>query len=69
VSKRVAQKIETERFNVKKLKEGDVKEQYQLTIRNKFSAMENLEENGDINRARDNIREHQNFGPRESRLL
>jgi hypothetical protein len=42
VSKRAAQKIDTERFNVKKLNEGDVKEQYQVTIRNKSAALENL---------------------------
>jgi hypothetical protein len=33
VSKRAAQKIDTERLNVKKLNEGDVKEQYQVTTR------------------------------------
>jgi hypothetical protein len=33
VSKQAAQKIDTERFNVKKLDEEDVKEQYQVTIR------------------------------------
>jgi glycine betaine/choline ABC-type transport system substrate-binding protein len=58
VSKRAAQKIDTERFNVKKLNEGDVKDQYQVTIRNKFAALENLEDSGDINRAWDNIREN-----------
>jgi hypothetical protein len=42
VSKRDAQKIDIERFNVKKLDKGDVKEQYQVTIRNKFAALENL---------------------------
>jgi hypothetical protein len=36
VSKRAAQKIDTERFNVKKLNKGDIKEQYQVTIRNKL---------------------------------
>jgi hypothetical protein len=56
VSKRAAQKIYTERFNVKKLNVGDVKEQYQVTIRNKFVALENLEDSGDINGAWDNIR-------------
>jgi hypothetical protein len=40
VSKRTAQKIDKERLNAKKLKEGDVKEQYQVTIRNKFAALE-----------------------------
>jgi hypothetical protein len=41
VSKRAAQRIDTERFTVKKLNEGDVKEQYQVTIRNTFAALEN----------------------------
>jgi hypothetical protein len=46
VSKRAAQKIDTQRFNVKKLNEGDVTEQYQVTIRNKSAALENLEDSG-----------------------
>jgi hypothetical protein len=58
VSKRAAQKIDIERFNVRKLNEGDVKEQYQVTIRNTFAALENLEDSGDINGAWDNIREN-----------
>jgi hypothetical protein len=47
VSKRAAQKIDNERFNVKKLNKGVVKEQYQVTIRNMFAALENLEDSGD----------------------
>jgi hypothetical protein len=47
-----------ERFNAKKLIKGDVKEQYQVTIRNKFAALKNLEDSGNINRALDNIREN-----------
>jgi DNA repair ATPase RecN len=58
VSKQAAQKIDMERFNVKKLNEGDVKEQYQVTIRNKSAALENLQDSGDINRAWDNIRQN-----------
>jgi hypothetical protein len=49
-----------ERFNLNKLKEGDVKEQYQVTIRNKLAALEKSEDNGDINRAWGNIRENIN---------
>jgi hypothetical protein len=64
VSKRAAQKIDTERFDVKNLNEGDVKEQYQVTIRNKFAALENLEDSGDINRAWDSIRENIKFRPK-----
>jgi hypothetical protein len=44
-------KIDMERFNLRKLNEGDVKEQYQVTITNKFAAPGTLEDNGDINRA------------------
>jgi hypothetical protein len=56
VSKRAAQKIDTKRFNVKKLNERDVKEHYQVKIRNMFAALENLEDSGDINGTWDNIR-------------
>jgi hypothetical protein len=56
VSKQAAQKIDTERFNVKKLNEGDVKEQYRVTTRNKSAALENLEDSGDIKKAWDNIK-------------
>jgi hypothetical protein len=55
-----------ERFNVKKLNEGGVKEQYQVTIRNKFVALENLEDSGDINRAWDSIRENLEILAQES---
>jgi hypothetical protein len=66
VSKRAAQMIDTERFNVKTLTEGDVKEQYQVTIRNTFAALENSEDSGDINGALDNIRENINISAQES---
>jgi hypothetical protein len=57
VSKRPV-KMAMDRFNLKKLNEGEIKEQYQVTIKNRFSALENLEDNGDINRAWDAIREN-----------
>jgi hypothetical protein len=66
VSKPAAQKIDTDRFNVRKLNEGDVKEKYQITIGNKFAALENLEDTGDINRAWDNIRENTKISAQES---
>jgi hypothetical protein len=51
VSKQSAQKIDMERFHVKKLNKGDIKEQYHVTIRKKSAALENLEDSGDTNRA------------------
>jgi 50S ribosomal subunit-associated GTPase HflX len=66
VSKLPARKVDTKRFNVKNLNEVDVKEQYQVTIRNKFAVLENLEDSGDINRAWDNIRENIKISAQES---
>jgi glycine betaine/choline ABC-type transport system substrate-binding protein len=51
VSKQAAWKLDVERFNLQKVNEGDVKEQYQVTITKKLAALENLENIGDINRA------------------
>jgi hypothetical protein len=47
----MVKKMDVERFNLKQLNEEEVKEEYQVTIKNKFSALENLDDNGDINRA------------------
>ena len=44
-SKQAAQKFEEERFNLRKLKELEVKEKYQIEITSRFAALENL--NGD----------------------
>jgi hypothetical protein len=55
-----------ERFNVKKLNVGDVKEEYQVTISKKFEALENLEDSGNIKRAQDNIRENIKISVKES---
>jgi hypothetical protein len=51
VNKRPVNKMGMDRFNLKKLNEGEVKERYQVTMKNGFSPLENLEDNGDINRA------------------
>jgi hypothetical protein len=53
--------IDTERFNTKKVNEGDVKEQCQVTVVNKFAVLENLDDSGDINRAWENIRANINI--------
>jgi hypothetical protein len=50
--------MDIDRFNLKKLNEQKVKEQYQVTIKNRFSALENLGDYEDINRAWDAIREN-----------
>jgi len=50
VSKQVTQKFDMERPSLKKLKKVKDMEQYQLKIKNRFAAMENLSDNEDINR-------------------
>jgi hypothetical protein len=57
VSKQFAQKFEGERFNLKKLNELEVRKQYQVEITNRLAALENLDNDGDINRAWENIKE------------
>jgi hypothetical protein len=66
VSKRAAQKVDTGRYNVKKINEGGVKEQYQVTIRNMFAGLENLQDSGDIKRAWENIRQNIKISAQES---
>jgi hypothetical protein len=46
VSKRMVKKMDVERFNLKQLNEEEVKEQYVVTIKNKFAALKNLDDNG-----------------------
>jgi hypothetical protein len=56
VSEQATQKIGMDRFDLKKLNEREITDQFSVTITNKFAALENLEENGDINRAWDSVR-------------
>jgi hypothetical protein len=44
-------------FNLKKLRELEVRKQYQIKITNRFAALENFDNDGDINRAWENIKE------------
>ena len=51
VCKQAAQKFDGERFNLSKLNELGVKEKYQIKIRNRFAALENLNGDKNVNRA------------------
>jgi hypothetical protein len=66
VSKQAAQKLDAERFNLKKLSELQVRKQYQLKISYRFAALENLNVSEDINRAWENIKENINISAQES---
>jgi hypothetical protein len=49
VSKQTMHKVHMERFNFKKLNEVEGKEQYCVEISNRFTALENLDTEVDIN--------------------
>ena len=50
VGKQAAQRFDRQRFNFRKLNEPDVRKQYQIEITNKFAALENLNDDEDVNR-------------------
>jgi hypothetical protein len=58
VSKEARQKFDLERFNLKKLNDVEVKEEYQVEISNRFAALEILDESFDINNAWESIRDN-----------
>jgi len=58
VSKQAAQKFEGERFNLRKLKELEVRKQYKIKITNRFVVLENLNDSEDINRTWENIKDN-----------
>jgi hypothetical protein len=55
VSKRARQTFDLERFDLKRLNEVEVKEEYQVETTNRFSALESLDESFDINNAWENM--------------
>ena len=66
VCKQAAQKFEGERFNLRKLKDLEVKEKYQIEITNRFAALENLNVDEDVNRVWENIKENSKTAAKES---
>ena len=68
VPKQDAQKFDGERFNMRKLNELGVKEQYQFEIRNRFAVLENLNGDENVNSAWENIKENIKTSAKESSL-
>ena len=66
VSKQATQKLDEEIFNLRKLKNLEVKKEYQIEITNRFSALGNISDDGDINRAWENIKENITTSAKES---
>jgi hypothetical protein len=66
VIKRVAQKFDMHRLDLRKLNDAEVKEQYQVKITNRFAALENCDDTVDMNKAWENIRENIKASAKES---
>jgi DNA repair ATPase RecN len=66
VSKRVTENLDMQRFDLMKLNYAAVKEQYQVKITNSFAALENFDDNMDMNRAWEIIRENIKTSAKES---
>ena len=58
--------MDEERFNLRKLYELKVRKQYWYEISNRFAALENLSDDGDINRAWKNTKENIKTSAKES---
>ena len=58
VGKLVAQRFDRQIFNLRKLNESEVREQYQIEITNRFAALENSDDDEDVNRTWENIKEN-----------
>ena len=56
--KQATQRFDRQRFNWRKLNEPEVREQYQIEIKNRFAALENSDDDEDVNRNWENIKEN-----------
>ena len=58
LGKQAAQRFHRQRFNFRKLNEPEVRKQYQIEFTNRFATLENLNDDEDVNRTWENIREN-----------
>jgi len=66
VGKQAAQRFDRQRFNLRKLNEPYVREQYQIEIKNSFAALENLSDDEDVDRTLEKIKENIKTSAKES---
>ena len=58
VGKQATRRFDRQRFNLRKLNELEVRKLYHIEITNRFEALENLNNDEDINRTWENIKEN-----------
>jgi len=66
VGKRAAQRFERQRFNLRNLNESEVREHYQIEITNRFAALENVNNEENVNRTWKHIKENIQTSAKES---
>jgi hypothetical protein len=66
VGKKAAQTFDRQRFNLRKLNEPEVREQYQIEITNRFAALKNLSDDEDVDRTWENIKENMKTSAKDS---
>jgi hypothetical protein len=66
VNKQRLQRFHIEGFNLKKLHEGEGKEQYHVQVSNRFAALEDLDTQEEIKSAWDTIRKNIKISAKES---
>ena len=66
VGKQAAQSSDRQRFNLRKLNELEVRKQYQIEITNRSAALENLNDDEDVNRTWENIKKNIKTSAKES---
>ena len=66
LGKQAAQRFDRQRSNLKKLNEPEVREQYQIEITNRFAVLENSDDDEDLNRTWENIKENIQTSAKES---
>ena len=66
LGKQAAQTFDRQRFNLSKLNDLEVRKQYQIDITNRFAVLENLNEDENVNRTWENIKENIKTSAKES---
>jgi len=66
VGKQAAQRFDRQRFNLRKFNESEVRKKCQIEITNRFAALENLNDDEDVNRTWENIKENIQTSAKES---
>ena len=66
VGKQAAQRFDRQRFNFRNLNEPEVREQYHIEITNRFAVLMNLNDDDDVNRTWEDIKENIETSAKES---